>query len=117
MNKFNIKSESQKLEIVEYLRQLGTGKIKPDCEQFGICLNLSTKFDRMTDCLIADLSVGWDKHSGDQFYPIKIHELNIPSKPYSKIYSKEFWNGRQGDDRRELCLYIADKLETMELDY
>jgi len=85
MNEFNIKSEAQKQEIVNYLRGLGLSKIKPDCEQFGICLNLSAKFDGITDYLIAYLSVEWDKHSGDPFY------------------------------RRELCLYIADKLETMEL--
>lgn len=117
MNEFEIKSEAQKQEIVDYLRGLGLGKVKPDSTKGGICKNLSSNFSYMFDKLICTLAKSWEKHSGREWFPIAVHGEN-PCDTFDEAFKKNtMWEGQYGDDRRELCLFIADKLETMELDY
>lgn len=120
MNEFNIKSEDQKNEIVNYLRLLWTGEAISFYPEHGICGNIECLFQPNISFprLVTKLSSSWDKHSGYNIFPIpSSNHMAADTFYFYSLDDNTLWDGQQGDNRRELCFYMADKLDEMELSY
>jgi len=91
-------------DAIERMRELADGAF-PEKGNYGLCREMSPY-----PIMVSNLALGWAKHSGSECYPIP-----ASSHGYSAIdeYSRnmDLWRGEQGRLRRELCSYIADKLE------
>jgi len=90
---------------IERLRELASGAA-PESTFAGLCYEMK---GYAIDVKI--LALGWNKHSGSECYPIPATSSPdfLPLAEYA--CSGDLWGGEQGKLRRELCSYIADKLE------
>lgn len=92
--------------IVEHLRKLGRGDIKPEEPAFGICYELRMK--KWVPNYKAHF-FNWPKFSGHLQYPV-CHESMSAQDAFDSI--PNLWcDDSYGDDRRELCLFLADQIE------
>ena len=94
-----------KLDVAKYLQGLGDGRIAPPRPQHGICNAVDNTFgDKIfwVYGLISNYSKGWEHYSGDHPYP-------IPCTQEQRRQSN-YWVGKYGDLRRDLCLFIAKQL-------
>jgi len=93
---------------IERLRELAAGA-PPALTHAGLCRDME-----QYQINVRSLAEGWGKHSGDKFYPIPAtsNQENSAQDEYSR--SMDLWAGEQGKLRRELCSYIADKLEKLK---
>jgi len=101
--------------LIEYLTSLGTGEIKPKSTEYGICHSINYEFCN-SDAYnylekISKLWVYWPKYSGSKLYPV-----GIDSKKYYPDYLfvnvENLWGDDEyGNNRRELCLWLAEQLE------
>jgi hypothetical protein len=97
----------QKIKIASHLFGLANKRINPT-EHEGVCGNLAKFFKGGPSKfkIISYLSIGWPKHSLDDFYPVP-HVYG--AKNAFMIY--RLWGDDDyGNDRRELCDFIACKL-------
>ena len=103
-----------KQAIIEHLRKLASGEVRPKDETKGICAEICMVLHvQMDDSL--RLIQGWNKHSGEYSFPIPRTSLKFwwtHSMQYVK--TENLWCGKQGELRRDLCAYMADKLERGE---
>jgi len=90
---------------IERLRELAAG-----ASPLWACAGLCCEMEKYA-IDVKSLAEGWNKHSGDKFYPIPAtSDKGIsPLTEYSRCM--DLWGGEQGKLRGELCAYIADKLE------
>jgi len=110
-------------EVIVRLRELAVGA-EPEISTAGICHDLRLIFmDRNTAEEIvfsnADLqeiirlAPDWEKYSGHPIYPIPSAGENLYMSPAGIYYCTEGkWSGAYGELRRELCGYLASRLET-----
>jgi len=91
---------------IERLRELANGDAPENT-----CVGLCGEMKPYPIINIPILAEGWSKHSGSKFYPIPA--TSSPDCSALDEYSRtmNLWCGKQGELRRELCSYIADKLE------
>jgi len=90
---------------IERLRELAAGAF-PESTCAGLCCEM---YEYQINA--KRLAKGWSKHSGDKFYPIPATSSPDFSALDEYLGSRDLWSGEQGKLRRELCSYIADKLE------
>ena len=97
-------------ELREHLRELGTGAIAPTDPRNGICReieSLANKFQMQLD--VAFTFRSWPLFSGSAVFPVP-HPVFEPLRAFSIVLNK--WaDDEYGDNRRALCLHIADELE------
>lgn len=104
-------------EIISHLRKLGKGEILPRSNVSGICADLKTVFNADICWEVRKLIPAWPKYSGCYAFPIpapKGHEGDESDAyiDYNKDSSSSIWQDDEyGDNRRELCLFLADCLE------
>jgi len=91
---------------IERLRELAAGASPVVGAYAGLCYEMKRY---AIDVKI--LALGWNKHSGDKFYPIPATSKKGISPFTEYLRTMDLWSGEQGRLRRELCSYIADKLE------
>jgi hypothetical protein len=97
-------------KLIRHLRELGAGKINPKETEYGICCEIENVFSGI-GCVINygyyyDM---WPKFSGNYAYPVPYDGMS-PGDAFD--YTTNLWDGSQyGEARRELCLFLADKLE------
>lgn len=103
-------------ELAQHLRDLGNGVIKPRHTSEGICreLQILVNEDRISPrqrIYISILMRGWPKHSGSLTYPVR-HSWLISETAYHD--TNNLWdNDEYGNNRRELCIWLADELEKL----
>ena len=106
--------EGYKMKVViNYLRGLASGK-SPLVVSEGICVNLSDKcYKCVLDAhhLISYHAIYWDKYSGDETYPVPSTDHLTNSDAYWYNIHSNLWIGKYGALRRDLCGFIADRLE------
>lgn len=106
-----------RLEVIEHLRSLG----KEGSEDFTcICDSISHVFGHTTKGTIQNMMLEWPKAD------INEADINdvfvVPGETYlegtvssSEAFhitpGDEMWVGEYGDNRRELCFWLADELE------
>lgn len=95
-------------EMVDYVRGLGNGTIKPEFLDDGLCGNFYMKFKahlhRVFDyygCCDA-----WPKFSGNYNYPVP-----YSIEPCTAYLTSCLWSDDYGKLRREFCLHVADFME------
>jgi hypothetical protein len=99
-------------ELITHLKALGNGTQEPLDDRLGICYDIRERFGRATKRLVCDLMDGWPKRSGDDSYPVPHAEKYAD---FAFIECSILWtNDQYGDDRRELCLFLASELEKIE---
>ena len=108
-------NESERKEMVAYLRCLGNGGY-PKYSNKGICGNILKKFEKsMITEVFEDYynTVGkYEKFSGHVYYPVTINDIYDPENLYDcAIMNGDLWKGDYGKERREFALYLADELE------
>jgi hypothetical protein len=100
--------------LISFLLPLGRGEAEPEFPTFGICNNLyyflGGKGLRVAERGIIgyeflSLCEGWEHHSGHRLFPIP-----LPTNQNDYWQTHYRWKGSQLYYRRELCLYVADKL-------
>lgn len=94
----------------EHLFELAAGKNPLDTGH-GICWSLLSEVGLSPDDnrILLDMSREWEHHSGSAFYP-------VPGSSYAYAEAQKYrvlWQGRQGELRRDLCLYLAERLKAM----
>ena len=95
--------------LIGHLRKLGHKEIEPQWRDDGICSELTREGIPNSDLFIAIYAERWPKYSGSRVFPVPEPDKN-PVSSYS--FTKNKWdNTPYGDNRRELCLFIADELE------
>lgn len=82
----------------ELLRKWGDGKMPP-MSYCGICANLDELIKGYR--LVGQLSPYWHRFSGDTSYPV----------PYGYALVNLWGNTESGNDRRDLCHFLADEIE------
>ena len=102
------KSSKVEKEIIEYLKGLASGTIKPADTRLSLCCCLEQEGLRIPK--LSQIFESWSKYSGDIAYPIP------DPKGWGSAYTKfcragDMWEGEYGDLRRELCQYIADYIK------
>jgi hypothetical protein len=115
-------TDEQKIQLKKYLEEIGRGEHNPEYIDLGICGNVKDAFPYIHDVynIILRLACGWPKHSGDNYYPILDHDLDLDpnlahmyedcTKAEAQYLDMPHWEGRQEELRRELCLYMAAQL-------
>ncbi len=104
-------------EIIDHLRKLGKGEILPDNDHTGICNDLAKVFNRGISWDVTKLASKWPKYSGSENFPIPTPSYfdggeDIAYLCYDNNSSMSMWQDDEyGDNRRELCLFLADCLE------
>ena len=92
---------NDRLEILELLQNIVDRKHTPEV---GICWAIS----HTTNILYSEIQKwmkGWPHHSGDDHYPIPATRKGCsPEEQYNCRFN--FWGGKQGDYRRDLCQYL-----------
>lgn len=102
-------TESQRKEMVAYLRNLGNG-CDPDDFLDGICGNFKDRFDFALESLFKnyyDTVKKYKKFSGNIEYPVNSN-FACPREAFAVC---ELWSGDYGKERREFARYLADQLE------
>ena len=105
-------------QIIKSLRAWGSGQEKPLLSYYGLCGNLVHLCD-LSEAAIDDLIDGafrsWPNYSGTREYPVPDPEAPSSKAAAYKIYydRRDLWDDSPyGNLRRELCLHVADWLET-----
>ena len=98
--------------VINYLRRLQNGA-NPERVEAGICVNLNNKeykclgFENIR-IFVGHIAQGWKGFSGDVTYPV----TSCDDSPMDAYYNNDnLWIGKYGEDRRDLCGFIADRLE------
>jgi hypothetical protein len=95
------------VDLIAHLKALGNGTQAPVSKHCGICYDVKTNFGYGVRDMTNDLMHQWPKYSGDDTYPVPHDKLN----PHSAYDLDDLWADDQyGDDRRELCLFLANAL-------
>ena len=106
MNMLDIET---KKAIAKHLFLLGTGKIKPLNKEAGVCAELRNVFNHNGTAFVANYAKSWSKYSGVFLYPIAHSRKSVRDAFWGIV---NLWdNTPYGDNRRELCLHIAAKLQ------
>jgi hypothetical protein len=106
---YRLVNKKYKETIIAHLKKLGTGEIKPKKWVFGICRELDEVCNIGGDPLVRNYAADWPKFSGHSTFPVP-HSRKSATDAF--IYTSNLWEATQyGDDRRELCLFLADRLE------
>lgn len=84
--------------------------------QEGICHNIwrMTSFNAPTPFKdrLMHLMTQWDDFSGDDLFPVPPVEGMVSEDPMDAyLCVSDEWRGEYGKKRRELCLYLAGRLE------
>lgn len=97
----------QKIKIASHLLGLANKRVSP-IEEEGICGNLSKFFNGGPSKakIVSDLSLGWRKHSLNYFYPVRHNYAAKEAYMRCRLWGED----RYGNDRRELCAFIARKI-------
>lgn len=96
-----------KLEIIKHLEGLADGSIEPADDRFGLCHEMSNWLPFRSDEWVSKMAVGWDKFTGIIDYPVP-HPSMTPERAYQSDI--ELWTGQYGDNRRELCAFVAKRM-------
>ncbi len=109
-----INSEKKK-QTIEHLRKLAHGEVEPSRKKYGICRELSLKFDIDTDVLFRHFET-WPEYTHNKCYPVPSFKIlsRDPEKMYNNTCFKRLgmWeDNRYGRARRRLCLHIANEME------
>lgn len=103
--------------ISKALREWGRGQKEP-LAHYGICARFPlmwTLSHATTDNLFQEAFRSWPKFSGCRMYPAPDPEARSDFSAARRIYHarKNLWeDSPYGNLRRELCLHVADWLET-----
>lgn len=101
-------------ELAAHLRALGTGEKRLMCRQHGICGELHHlvylgHISNFTRLAVTQLMRGWPKASGSYLFPVPHPNLD-PADAFLEL--RDLWaDDEYGDNRRELCRWLADRLE------
>lgn len=95
-----------KLVVIEYLEGLSDGSIEPSLPGVGTCTNLTQKFGYQAVDQFSKLSIEWEKFSGDKTFPVPHPEMTSENA----YYHVNLWTGEYGDNRRELCAFVAKRM-------
>lgn len=125
------------LRIIFALEKLGLGETQ-HFRNFvpvnGACANISKELGLNENLIyqVMKLSKSWEKYSGCEIYPVPapigdnvvVNVKNFTFMPRAKYYNPEkaaecyvqpemlnYWEGEYGALRRELCLFLSDKLK------
>jgi len=96
---------------VERLRELAAGA-SPESTCVGLCSEM-----KQYPIKVQTLALGWSKHSGNECFPIPATGGQEYDALDAYSWTMNLWSGEQGKLRRELCSYIADKLDKKENKY
>ena len=103
--------------IIKTLREWGSGQETP-FDYVGLCRNLQILWnlpDAQADDLLQEAFRSWSHYSGSRKYPVPAPEAPFDKVAASSIYynTQNLWDDSPyGNLRRELCLHIADWLES-----
>lgn len=103
--------------IVKALREWGLGQKEPSV-RYGLCRNLHTLWslpNAQIDDLLQEAFRSWPKFSGCRMYPVPDPEARSDLSAAHRSYNahENLWeDSPYGNLRRELCLHVADWLET-----
>lgn len=113
-------SNNEKTLVSEHLEKLGRGEIEPQRINFGICSEIHQRFPTFFIGVCPVIFVGayastWERFSGIDSFPVPCEPCGIESSMDAAIRAYSFrsnlWaKDLYGNDRRELCLFIAAKL-------
>lgn len=94
-------------ELIVHLEKLGTGVTQPQSNEFGICYELK-KESAVFVAYAYNITLSWPKYSGNAGYPVP-HDSLTARDAFNQCWN--LWDDSSySDDRRELCLYLADEL-------
>lgn len=97
--------------LINHLKRLSTGDVKPINESWGVCYELSRKFDIMYNELYTYFEK-WPKFSGNFEFPVP---ANIENKSAKDLFYEieNLWvdNNDYNNLRLELCLFLALEFE------
>ena len=101
------------MKISEHLRELGLEEIHPIRYSVGLCEEIECRFGVSVP---EEFFKSWDGFSGDSNYPVPAPQGYVDlygTLASYKAYHMEqdLWIGEYGDDRRELCLHLANEYE------
>ena len=100
-------------DIIQKLRDLGTGVEFPKFPEYGLCAVLRNEGYSYLVKELYEAVEHWPKHSGDSTYPVP-HPIFDPEEAYESTFC--MWKRGETTDeyilnRRDLCLWFADYLE------
>jgi hypothetical protein len=103
---------------IEFFRALENGG-SPRDRTLGICAEYKSEFRSSMnvdlDAHGIDLT-DWPHYSGEEYFPVPPTDGRLTDTPSMSAAEKQFmrtcdlWSGKQGDLRRDLCGWIADRL-------
>ena len=92
----------------KHLRKLGSIELKAMHPGLGICFEVQRLVSYQNTVFIVRLMGKWPKATGTAGYPVPHPELSPPHA----FLSVNLWAADEyGDNRRELCLWLADEIE------
>lgn len=111
-------------DIKDYIKGIGTKKIKPRHNDLGLCSKLGTfmegigvaiyryGYSNLAIEFVCALDKDWPKHSGSAAYPIpSTKKGTCPVRMYNNY--KKWGTSKYAALRYEFCLYIAAKLNKL----
>lgn len=96
-------------KIVTHLRALAAGKKKPLYVSRGLCCELDRNFS-IPMYELFEMMLGWEYHSGDIAYPVPATDKQYDAEEQFEMTQNK-WIHEQGWFRRDLCRYLADRIE------
>jgi hypothetical protein len=95
-------------EMIDYVRGLGDGTIRPRFKYTGLCQNFKDKVGASLYDLV-DFTK-YPNFSGSISYPIKSFNKRCTHEGYYESDVSK-WTGKYGKERKQFCLWVADELE------
>lgn len=104
-NPVHLWTYEQAILASKYLHALATGTI-PEHEHMGICSNLYwyLEGDAPTHALVAACSPSWEGYAGSTEFPVEGDAQKYRS-------SENKWEGEYAAKRRDLCKYLAERID------
>lgn len=100
------------LDLIAHLHALGNGKIQPMNFEEGLCQEIKNKFGYEALHHVHYFAPTWEHYSGNELFPVPDPDGLTPAQiRYYK--TRNLWAGSYGKLRKDLCIYIAKKLEKL----
>lgn len=90
----------------EHLLNLSVSRTEPLNFEEGLCVEIRDTFGPESMAYCMSLTKQWNKHSGDDLFPIPCPFGGVAKSRYLK--TENLWQGEYGNLRKKLCGYLAN---------
>lgn len=101
-------------KVIQFFEKLSDVRATNQSPYLGICEYYCKKFNGYNYLRLQEIKLIWEEwehHSGDSLYPIPATSEDLTSPHDQFMSTANLWEGEQGELRKQLCKFTAEKLK------